>query len=145
MKELWRKYEEISRNMKKYVEMWKKYEEIWRNYEGYTKKDIWRIMKGIWRNYEGYMKKYEGIMKGEIWRKYEEICGKYENKDSLYIWVVGLGKISRSSSFFGAGGWGGGSQFPGLEVPQRKDMKHVNIVCSTHNYVNLRLNIVLSR
>ena len=50
---------------------------------------------------------------------------KYENKDSPYIWPVGLGKISSSSFDLGRGG-GDGSQFPNLGVPQRKDMKHVN-------------------
>ena len=51
--------------------------------------------------------------------------------DSPYIWVGGLGKISSSSSDLGVRGWGveeGGSQFPGLGVPQRKDMKHVKIL-----------------
>jgi len=41
-------------------------------------------------------------------KKYEGICGKYENKDSPYIWAVGLGKILSSSSYFEAGrgmGW----------------------------------------
>jgi len=33
----------------------------------------------------------------------KEICGKYENKDSPYIWAMGLEKISSSSSYFGAG------------------------------------------
>ena len=43
------------------------------------------------------MKKYEGIMK-------EEVCGEYENKDSPYIWAVGLGKIPSSSSYLEEGG-----------------------------------------
>ena len=56
-------------------------------------------MEKIWRN----MKEYEGIMKDseEIWRKYEEIwinMWKYENKDSPYIWAMGLGKHRRHSS-----------------------------------------------
>ena len=58
------------------------------------------------------MKKYVGNIKK---------CME-NNKDSPYIWAVGLGKISSSSSYLG----GRGSQFPGLGVPQRKDiMKHV--------------------
>ena len=31
-------------------------------------------------------------------------------------------------------GVGGGSQFPGLEVPQRKDIKHVKIQVFAFNY-----------
>ena len=58
-------------------------------------------------------------MKEEIF-----VCGKYENKDYSYIWAVGLGKISRSS--FYVGWWGGWFAFPGLGVPQGKDMKRVN-------------------
>ena len=44
---------------------------------------------------------------------------KYENKESSYIWAVGLRRILSSSSYFGGGGR---SQFPDLGVPQRKDM-----------------------
>ena len=33
----------------------------------------------------------------------------------------------RDHPFFEAGGGGGGSKFPGLGVPQRKNMKHVKI------------------
>ena len=54
----------------------------------------------------------------EIRRKYEEICGKYENKDSPYIWAVGLGKISSSSSYFGEGGWFAISRFRG--TPEKR-------------------------
>ena len=61
----------------------------------------------------------------ELWKIYEEISGKYENKDSPSIWAVGLGKIPSSSSYLE--GWGVGSQFPDLGVPQRKDMKNVKI------------------
>ena len=66
----------------------------------------------VWRNYEGYKKKYE-----EMWRK-------YVNKDSPYIWAEAFGKISSSSSYSGARVGERGAQFPGLGVPQRKDMKH---------------------
>ena len=77
----------------------KEYKEIWRNYE-----ENEGIMKDIiMKKYEGNMKKYERKYE-EIWRKYEEICGKYENKDSPYIWAVGLGKILRSSFFRGGEG-----------------------------------------
>ena len=83
------------------------------------------FMKKIWRkyrNYEGYMKKYKGNM------KYMGKMKKYtENKDFPYISAVGLGKIPSSSRYLWARrGWGGGgSQFPDLGVPQRKDMTHV--------------------
>ena len=60
----------------------------------------------------------------ELWRVYEEMSGKYENKDSPSIWAVGLIKISSSPSYPERGG--GGSQFPGLGVPYKKDMKYVN-------------------
>ena len=66
------------------------------------------------KKYEGYyMKKYVGNMKKYMKNK----------KDSSYTWAVGLGKILSSS----ATARGGDSQFLGLGVPQRKDMKHVQI------------------
>jgi len=46
---------------------------------------------------------------------------------SLHIWAAGLGKIPSSSSYLGEGE-GDGSQFPGLGVPQRKDMEHVKSI-----------------
>ena len=62
----------------------------------------------------------------KIWRNKKKYVKKYENKDSPYVWAVGLGKIPSSSSYLGEErGCGGGSQFPGLGFPQRKDMKDV--------------------
>ena len=56
------------------------------------------------------MKKYAGNMKKYV-----------ENKDSPYIWAVAeLAPLS-----IGQARGGGGSQFPGLGVPQKKDMKYV--------------------
>ena len=53
------------------------------------------------------MKKYKGNMK------------KYENKDSPYIWAVGLRKISRSSFYFGWGGeWFAIFRFRG--IPEKR-------------------------
>ena len=52
------------------------------------------------------MKKYEGNMKDSVYMG----RGTWKNFDLILL-----------------SGWGGGgSQFPGLGVPQRKDMKHVN-------------------
>ena len=102
-------------------------------------------MKEIWRNmmkYEEYMKKYEGIMK-DIWMKYEKIwrnmkenMKKYEADKKNYVGNMkikplliyrpwDLEKFWAHPLFSGQGEAGGGSQFPGLEVPQRKYMKHV--------------------
>jgi len=54
----------------------------------------------------------------EIWRKYVENIKKYmKNKDSPYIWAMGIGKILSSSPYQLAGRGGDGSQFPGLGVP----------------------------
>jgi len=65
--------------------------------------EIWNMEK-----YDGNMKKFFQVPgpRGKLgiflcpgnMKECEEICGKYENKDSPYIWAVGLGKISRSSS-----------------------------------------------
>ena len=77
----------------------KKYEKNMNKYEENTKKG------------EEYMKNYEGIRK-----IYEEICWKYkethENKNSSYIWAVGLGKIPSSLSL-GQGGGVAVSRFRG--------------------------------
>ena len=55
-------------------------------------KDIWRkVMKELWI--------YE---EKKIWRSMKKNMWEYENKDSPYIWAVGLEKMSRSS-YFGAG------------------------------------------
>ena len=48
-----------------------------------------------------------------------EIYGKYENKDSPYIWTVGLGKISSSSSYPG-GGW----EFASFRFKGTPEKKH---------------------
>ena len=108
MKELWRKYEEIWRKYEEIFPSSRAQEEAWNfsksqsitwNSEFFYVLGIWKNMEKIWRN----MKEYEGIMKDseEIWRKYEEIwinMWKYENKDSPYIWAMGLGKHRRHSS-----------------------------------------------
>ena len=123
MKEIWRNFSKSQglggsleffqvlepwRNLGIFLSPMKEYEEVWRKYDGNMKE-----LGG----------KYEGIMK-DIWRNMKEIWwGKYESKDSPYIWALRLGKISSSSSDLGGGG--GGLQFPGLGVPQRKDMKHI--------------------
>ena len=66
------------------------------------------------------MKKHEGNMK----KYFGNII--MENKDSPYIWAVGLRKIPSSLLYLWASlGDGAGSQFPGLDKPQKKDMKHV--------------------
>ena len=60
------------------------------------------------KSYEGKMKKYMGNMKIR----------------PLYM---GLGTWKNFELILSSrGGWEGDSQFPGLGVPQRKDMKHVN-------------------
>ena len=59
----------------------------------------------IWRNYE----ENEGIMK-DIWRNMKDIWRNYDGNMKKY-----------------EGGGEGDSQFPGLGVPQRKDIKHVNM------------------
>ena len=46
--EIWRKYEEIRRNTKKYEGNMKKYEEFEENLKKYG--EIWRKYEGIWRN-----------------------------------------------------------------------------------------------
>ena len=90
MKEMWRKYDDVWRNMKKYVVCDKyegiceKYEEKCRKYEGICR------FGTLMTSYSGILWciKYEVNMK-EIWRynmkkyvenmtEYEEICGKYE-------------------------------------------------------------------
>ena len=66
------------------------------------------------------MKKYDGIMK-ELWRK------KYVgNMKIRTLPIYGLWDLEKFQDhpFISRGG---GSQFPGLGVPQREDMKHVNI------------------
>ena len=118
--EVWRKYEEIWKNyeesMDKYEEVWRKYEEIWRNYEENMKE-----YEEIWRNYEGYMNKYEGIMK-DLWNYMWEI---WKSGLCLYMGRGTWKNFELNLLFRGEGGYG--SQFPGLGVPQRKDMKHVNM------------------
>jgi len=50
---------------------------------------------------------------------YEEIFGNYENEDSPYIWAIGLGKISSSSSYLGGGGaWFAISSF--RDTPEKR-------------------------
>ena len=69
------------------------------------------------QKYEENMKEYEQDM-----TKYKEICGKYENKDSPYIWAVGLRKISSSSSYLEGGGEGGFeiSRFRGTQAKRHE-------------------------
>ena len=122
MEELWRKCEEIWRNYKE--NKWRKYmKKIWKKYEGTMKKiwrnmkELWRIYEVIWRNYEGYMKKYEGNLKNYVGNMKIRTLpigrGTWKNF-KLILWSrEGLG--------------GGDSQFSSLGVPQRKDMKHVNM------------------
>jgi len=68
------------------------------------------------KKYEGYMKKYEGNMKkyvGNMKIRTLPIYGPWD-----------LEKFRAQPLISGRGG--GGPPFPGLGVPQRKDMKHVN-------------------
>ena len=57
-------------------------------------------------------------------KKYEEICGKYEIRILPIYGPWDLEKFRAHRLISGRGG-GGDSQFPGLGVPHRKDMKHV--------------------
>ena len=87
--------------------------------------------EGIWRNYEGYMKKYEGNNEG-IMKKYKEI-----NKKIRTLPIYGPWDLKKFWAHPLISGWGGGgSQLPGLGVPQRKDMKHVNWKMGESYYVH---------
>ena len=64
------------------------------------------------------MKKYEGNMKKYVGHVKIRTLPIYRPWD--------LEKFRAHPFILGRSGVGGGSQFPGLGVPQRKDMKHVN-------------------
>ena len=120
----------LSKSRSPYIREELNMKEIWRSFsksqvlggglEFFQVPEAWRKL-GIFSSPRN-MKEYE-----EVWsnmKKYEEICGKYEIRILPIYGPWDLEKFRAHRLISGRGG-GGDSQFPGLGVPHRKDMKHV--------------------
>ena len=105
---------------------------LWRNMKKYVGSLEFGNMKKffqvpeIWRNvkkYEGNMKKYVGTMKKYV-----------GNMKIRTLPIYGQWDLEKFQDHYLISGEGGGLQFPGLGVPQRKDMKHVKKKVFHHHF-----------